>query len=227
MKKSSKRSVKSTKRGYAWFRTARDGSFLLSGYIPSLGGLARIALEARRGIYSILVLRGKQWEETTVRVGRARKPRVRLLSIRSARSVPTGGVEAHALAVSSAKRMLRRKLTIAPDGKRAWNFEDRLPDGSVITGKGTCSTGRDRKAKLIRQRTNPQGKQIWTAESETRWGVEKEISAPGISAPAMVSAIMSKRTDGTSGQTRKIMWQDATGWHTRAYTTWSRQRDAG
>ena len=227
MKKSPKRSLKSTKRGYAWLRTARDGSFLLSGYIPSLGGLVRIGLEARRGLYSILILKGKQWQEATVRIGRARKARVRLLSIRSARSVPAGGVEAHALAVSSAKRTLRRKLTIAPDGKRTWKFEDRLPDGSVITGEGTRSTGRDRKAKLVRRRTDPEGKQIWTTESETRWGIEKEISAPGISASAIVSAITSKRTDGTSGQTRKIMWQDATGWHTRALTTWSRKGDAG
>ena len=205
----------SPKRGYAWLRTARNGSFLLSGYFPSLGGLARIALEARRGIYSILILKGKQWEETTLRIGRARKRTIRMLSVQSARSTPKESVEAHAVVLSSAKRVLRRNLTIASDGSRKWNFEDRLRDGSIVTGEGTRSKGRNRKAKLIRRRTDAKGKEVWTTKSETTWGVGK--------LSATVSKITSKRSDGTSGQTHKLMWQDAAGWHSRAQTSWSKQ----
>lgn len=205
----------SPKRGYARLRTARNGSFLLFGYFPSLGGLARIALEARRGIYSILILKGKQWEEITLRIGRARKRAIRMLSVQRARSAAKESLEAHAVVLSSAKRVLRRNLTIASDGSRKWNFEDRLRDGSIVTGEGTCSKGRDRKAKLIRRRTDAKGKEVWTTKSETTWGVGN--------LSATVSKITSKRSDGTSGQTRKVMWQDAAGWHSRAQTSWSKQ----
>jgi len=205
----------SPKRGYAWLRTARNGSFLLSGYFPSLGGLARIALEARRGIYSILILKGKQWEETTLRIGRARKRSIRMLSVQSARSAPKESVQAQAVVLSSAKRVLRRNLTIASDGSRKWSFEDRLRDGSIVAGEGTRSKGRNRKAKLIRRRTDAKGKEVWTTKSETTWGVGRWL--------ATVSKITSKRSDGTSGQTRKMMWQDAAGWHSRAQTTWDKQ----
>ena len=192
-------------------KTARDGSFLFCGFVPHLGGIARVEFRSR-GFFALTLLKGGLWQETNVRVGRARRGAVPLVSIRSARSTADGRIEAGAMTRSAAGRDLRRNLVIEADGLRQWRIEDRFPDRSMITGKGVHNT----TTRLNREKIDAAGTMVWTTDRETR----PVSGQAGELARASMITTKIRLADGEKGEARHLSWADKAGIHVRGNTHW-------
>jgi hypothetical protein len=167
-KKTNKNAVKTrrTKHSGDIAQVAADGSLVLAGRLPGREGLTRVEFDAKRGLYSLLSIGpGLAWQETTLRIARAKKKPIHLLLMRSAQALADGGVQCRSLLRSSAKRKIGRDLQMTPSGARTWRYKDQFADGTHINGDGTYSD----RVRLKRQGYDAKDHLLWESESETEW----------------------------------------------------------
>ncbi|GGO71252.1 hypothetical protein [Nonomuraea cavernae] len=200
-----RRPVNGNEKISALLQIDSDGSFLIAGTPAADGSMFRAEFDAR-GTLSLVALDNRQWTETSVTAGHERHSPNGLLSLRTARSAPDGGVAARSVLLSTTGFRRDRDLTIGSDDTRRWTVQEKSPDGGLLNAEGRFAQG---VTTLTRRRSDRLGNTLWSEDSETTY--DEPRSPRGVGGSGKRSAGAAGKRSAGAGKTTRVRVTDAAG----------------